>query len=138
MWKPLSEVCSQPNSLIFDIKCLSAAKHKKFTGVGNELILQNLKRVCASFPDLPILARTPVVPGFNDTERDIREILNFLPRRDNLRYELLPYHRMGQPKYEYLCRPFDMEGQVLRCDNRKITHRDHRNLTHPGLCFLVS
>lgn len=116
MWEPLSKVCSQLNSLIFDIKCLSTAKHKKFTGVGNELILQNFKRVCASFPDLPILTRTPVVPGFNDTEQDIREILNFLPRQDNISYELLPYHRMGQPKYEYLGRPFGMEGLVLDKD----------------------
>lgn len=113
MWEPLAKVCSQLNSLIFDIKCMSTVKHKKFTGVGNELILQNFKRVCGLFPDLPILVRTPVVPGFNDTEQDICEILNFLPRQDNIRYELLPYHRLGQPKYEYLGRPFGMEGQVL-------------------------
>lgn len=116
MWEPLAMVCSKLNSLIFDIKCLATAKHKEFTGVGNELILQNFKRVCASFLELPILVRTPVVPGFNDTEQDIREIINFLPRQNNISYELLPYHRMGQPKYEYLGRCFGMEGLVLDKD----------------------
>lgn len=113
MWEPLSKVCSLLSGLIFDIKSLSTAKHKQFTGVGNELILQNFKRVRASFPDLPVLVRTPVIPGFNDTEDDIRAILDFLPKREGLRHELLPYHRMGQPKYAYLGRRYEMEGVSL-------------------------
>lgn len=106
----LHEACKHLNSLIFDIKSADTAKHKKFTGVSNERILENFAKICAAYPDLPILVRTPVIPGFNDTEEDIQAIVSSIPRRWNIRYELLAYHRMGQPKYEYIGRKYPYEG----------------------------
>ena len=105
-WEVLKQACTLLGGLIFDIKCMDSAKHKKFTKVGNELILKNFKRVCENFNDLPILVRTPVIPEFNDTEKDILAIREFIQHKSNIKYELLPYHRMGQPKYEYLGREY--------------------------------
>jgi len=109
----LVEACRHIDGLLFDIKHLSTERHRQGTGVGNERILANFLRICAEFPALPITARTPVVPGFNDNEDDIRAIARFLPKRANLVHELLPYHRMGQPKYEFLGRAFPMGGAQL-------------------------
>lgn len=106
----LEEACRLLDALIFDVKCLDSERHKKFTGVGNELILRNLHLALERFPDLPVLVRTPVIPGFNDTEEDILSIRELLPKRANVRYEALTYHRMGQPKYGYLGRPYPLEG----------------------------
>lgn len=44
-----------------------------------------------------MLIRTPVIPGFNDTEEDILGIREMIPRKANIRYEALTYHRMGRP-----------------------------------------
>ena len=115
----LQEACRNLNKLIIDIKCMDPKKHKEFTGVDNALILENFTKVCKEFPDLQILARTPVVPGFNDTEDDIAAIRAFIPRRANIEYELLPYHRMGQPKYGYLCRRYPFEGKELAKEKMK-------------------
>jgi pyruvate formate lyase activating enzyme len=104
----LLEACALLDCLIFDIKSLSSERHRRGTGFGNELILENFESVCRACPDLRIHVRTPVIPGFNDTEEDIRAIAQHLPRRDRLTFELLPYHRMGQPKYRFLKRPFPM------------------------------
>ena len=112
-YEHLLEAAKHLDALMFDIKCFDAEKHKTFTGVDNARILLNFARVCKDFPTLPITARTPVIPGFNDSEEDIRAILDFLPRQDNVHYELLPYHRMGQPKYEYLGRRYELEGAKL-------------------------
>ncbi|MBQ7617292.1 MAG: glycyl-radical enzyme activating protein [Desulfovibrio sp.] len=109
----LAEACHNLNTVIFDIKCLDSEKHRKFTGVSNERILENCQKMIHDFPDLPILLRTPVIPGFNDTEEDIRAIRKFIPRRANVQYELLPYHRLGQPKYGYLARRYALAGQEL-------------------------
>ncbi|MCR4667702.1 MAG: glycyl-radical enzyme activating protein [Desulfovibrio sp.] len=109
----LEEACHSLNKLIIDIKCVDPEKHKAFTGVDNALILENFARVTKDFPDLPILARTPIIPGFNDTEEDIRAIRELIPNRATVEYELLPYHRMGQPKYGYLCRRYPFEGKEL-------------------------
>lgn len=106
----LEEACRFLDALIFDVKCLDSERHKKFTGVGNELILRNLNLALERFPDLPVLVRTPVIPGFNDTEEDILSIREMLPKRPGVRYEALTYHRMGQPKYGYLGRPYPLEG----------------------------
>ncbi len=112
-WETLSEVCKNLDALIMDIKSMDSARHKEFTGVGNELILENFAKVCEAFPDLPIMVRTPVIPGFNDTEEDIRAILEFLPTRKQLTYELLPYHRFGEAKYDYLGKNYEMQDLEL-------------------------
>lgn len=106
----IDEACRSLDALIFDVKCLDSERHKKFTGVGNELILKNINHVFEHFPDLPVLIRTPVIPGFNDTEEDILRIREMIPKKPNIRYEALTYHRLGQPKYGYLGRRYELEG----------------------------
>lgn len=112
-WEGLAEACGLLNTLIYDIKSANSLKHKEFVGVGNERILENFKKICENFPDLPLHVRTPVIPGFNDTEEDIVAIRNLLPQRPNVTFELLPYHRMGQPKYEYIGKKYAYEGVSL-------------------------
>lgn len=92
------EACGYLNVLLMDIKSMDSAKHKKFTNVGNELILANFKAIREAFPKLKIRIRTPVIPGFNDTAEDIEAIVDFL-KNYNVEYELLPYHRLGTQKY---------------------------------------
>ena len=106
----IDEACRSLDALIFDVKCLDSERHKKFTGVGNELILKNINHVFERFPNLPVLIRTPVIPGFNDTEEDILRIREMIPKKPNVRYEALTYHRLGQPKYGYLGRRYELEG----------------------------
>lgn len=112
-WSDFAKVCQHLNSLIMDIKCMDSEKHKVFTNVSNELILENFEKVCAEFPKLPILVRTPIVPGFNDTEEDIQAIVDFIDGRPNVRYELLPYHRLGQQKYNYLGKEYPLDDVRL-------------------------
>ena len=95
------EACKYINMMMIDIKSMESAKHKEFTGAGNELILENFKAVREAFPKLPIRVRTPVIPGFNDTAEDIQAIVEFLKDYD-VEYELLPYHRLGTQKYTNL------------------------------------
>jgi pyruvate formate lyase activating enzyme len=109
----LEVACRFLNTLLFDIKTMDPQKHKALTGVSNEIILENLKKVRTSFPELPVLVRTPVIPEVNDSEEDLRRILEFIRGMPNLRFEMLPYHRLGMPKYGYLGRNFPMDGKKL-------------------------
>jgi len=86
--------------LLFDLKLVDSAKHKRYTGVENRLILANLARAAAS--GVPVKVRIPVVPGVNDAPADIAQFaacLTALRLRD---VELLPYHRTGSEKYRRL------------------------------------
>ena len=84
--------------VLFDIKCMDSAKHKRFTGVDNSLILDNLKALLLS--RCPVWVRIPVVPGVNDSVDEMQEIRRFFEENGwPEKIELLPYHAMGEHKY---------------------------------------
>lgn len=99
--------------LLIDIKAYNDEIHSKYTGVSNRVILENLRKIRRDFPELPIHVRTPVIPGVNDSEKEIGEIADYIRRFSNIRYELLKYHRYGLPKYEMLRRNYEMGEEKL-------------------------
>ena len=110
-WERLEEAAPLLNYVLFDVKHTDSEKHKWATGVGNELILSNLKKLLETFPELPVQVRTPVIPGFNDDEETARPIGKLLKGYANVTYEALPYHRLGTQKYAFLGREYPM-GEV--------------------------
>lgn len=92
---------------LMDIKHMDSQKHKEYTAHANELILENARRVAKSGVELVI--RTPVVPGFNDTEAEILAIARFAKEIGAKEYHLLPYHRLGSDKYDGLSRAYAMK-----------------------------
>lgn len=96
---------------LMDIKHMDSEKHKRFTTGSNELILENAKKIAKSSTELII--RVPVVPTFNDTVREIRDIAEFAATLPGVKeMHILPYHRLGQDKYAGLNRVYEMEGLV--------------------------
>ena len=86
---------------LYDVKCFDSDKHREYTGVGNERILENLKGLLTT--DTPVWVRIPIIPTVNDTEEELQSIKAFLasctfPEK----IELLPYHAMGEHKYAAL------------------------------------
>lgn len=81
-----------------DLKIWENGLHKKFTGVENTIIKKNFKEL--NELGVPIIARTPIIPGIN---QGIEEISGFLKTLENVKkYELLPYHPLGIKKAEAL------------------------------------
>ena len=119
-WSRLEAVGHYLDTILYDIKTVDTVKHQQFTGVGNELILENFLKLQQTFPKLEILVRTPLVPGFNDTEEEIGAILDFIQPFHNVKYELLPYHRMGQSKYQFLDKEYLM-GDVKLSEEQTAT-----------------
>lgn len=93
---------------LMDIKHMDSDKHKAFTGVENGRILENARRVAVS-RDCELIIRVPVVPGFNDTPKEICDIARFAASLPGVRrLHLLPYHRLGQDKYTGLGRDYSL------------------------------
>ncbi|MFV0528758.1 MAG: glycyl-radical enzyme activating protein [Lachnospiraceae bacterium] len=91
---------------LLDIKHMNSQKHREFVGRPNELVLENAARL-AAVPGLRLSIRVPVVPGFNDTAEEIAQIARFAGTLAHVeRIHLLPYHRLGQDKYEGLGRKY--------------------------------
>ncbi len=118
-WSVIEPMLPYIDEYLMDIKHMNSAKHKEFTSQPNELMLENAKKISASgLTKLSI--RVPVVPGFNDTNQEIRDIAVFtksLPKVEKL--HLLPYHKYGQGKYEGLNRPYLM-GDVKSPTDEKM------------------
>lgn len=86
---------------LYDIKCFDREKHKQYTGVDNELILENFKKLSAA--GKPLWVRIPIVPTVNAQSEEMLGIKDFLQTCGQPeKIELLPYHPMGEHKYSVL------------------------------------
>ena len=104
MIKPLLPLL---DTVLLDIKHTDSLKHEEFTGMRNELILQNARKIAESGTHLVV--RVPTRPGFNDTEEEIRAIACFAKSLPGVgEIHLLPYHRLGYDKYVGLGREYKM------------------------------
>jgi pyruvate formate lyase activating enzyme len=83
---------------LYDIKMFDSQKHKKYTGVGNELILENLNKLFKA--KAKIWIHIPVISDINDSMEEMQLIKKFLDKNGKPeKIELLPYHAMGENKY---------------------------------------
>ena len=100
-YKRFERIIPYTDLFLYDVKCFDNEKHRQYTGVGNELILENLKSLLATAK--PIWVRIPIIPTVNDTEEEMKKIRSFF---DSFGFpekiELLPYHAMGEHKYAAL------------------------------------
>lgn len=94
--------------LLFDMKHYDPARHSEGTGVRNERIIENM--LWARRSGLAVLPRIPVIPGFNGGLEDADGLAALLNRIGFQRVQLLPFHQMGERKYELLNRDYAMKG----------------------------
>ena len=97
------EIIRRLDYIIMDIKIVDGDLHRKYTGVDNGKILENLRQVKES--GKPFRIRIPVIPDVNDSEENFRAAAALLTDCDTLDFvELLPYHRTAGAKYEMVNR----------------------------------
>lgn len=89
---------------LFDVKMLDDDRHRRFTGVSNGLILDNLRALVAA--KARVLVRFPLVPGVNDDAGEVERVGRFLAGLGLSRVDVLPYHRAGSGKYPALGREY--------------------------------
>lgn len=100
-WERIAQILPLVDLVMMDIKIMDPEKHRECTGVRNERILANARRLGEQTQ--PLIVRTPVVPGVNDSADEIASIAEFVATLPNvLYYELLPFHPMATSKYDSL------------------------------------
>lgn len=90
--------------IIMDIKLADSEQHKKFTGVGNEIILRNFEFLKNSGKQY--LIRTPLIPNITDTKENLCNIEKLIGASD---WERLPYNKMAGAKYKMLGMSYGLE-----------------------------
>ena len=80
--------------IMADLKIWDDELHRQYTGISNKVIIENFIKLNSL--EKPIIARTPVIP---EIDQKIDKISMFLRSLENvIRYELLPYHSLGNTK----------------------------------------
>lgn len=96
-WQTAEPVLRQADLLMCDLKLWDSDEHRRWVGAPNENIKDNISR--ASAMGVPVLLRTPIIPGANDDAAQIGAIARFAATLPTLVcYELLPYHPLGLSK----------------------------------------
>lgn len=101
-YSALERIVKYVDTFLYDIKLIDPVLHKKYTGVDNSLILENLKKL--SDEKANIWIRIPIIGGVNNSTLSMEEIAEFLKKEKILvkQINLLPYHNTGSGKYKRL------------------------------------
>jgi len=102
------DVTEQVDLMLCDLKHWDSQKHREGTGVGNEMILENIK--AAAERGRNILLRLPVIPGFNDSLEDAKGFVQRMHELGLHRIQLLPFHQFGEHKYHSLGKVYTYEN----------------------------
>ena len=112
-WERYARVLPYVDLVLFDLKIIDAARHQAATGVSNEIILDNARRIAGA--GKPMWIRTPVIPGYTDDRANIQAIARFIHNALSTveRWDLLAYTNLGKPKYHRLDLPYVLEDAPL-------------------------
>lgn len=106
-WDGFSQLLRHTDLVLCDLKHMDSEKHKLFTGVPNEPILENARRIAGE--GIPMSVRFPIIPGYTDGERNIRAAARFVAALGTVgEIHLVPYHRLGEFKYARLGREYEL------------------------------
>ena len=109
--KQYKQVLPYVDEFLWDYKETDEIKHKEFTGVSNQRILENLDALYKDGAN--IILRCPIIPGLNDTEEHFRGIAQRSSQMKNLKgVELMPYHKFGVAKDTRIGRMEQKEYEV--------------------------
>jgi len=116
-WDVFERTLTDLDLLLYDLKAMDPEKHLRFTGASNERILENLRRAVSR--GVATIIRVPVIPGFNDDEKNFQTMGRFLAGIGPIqRVDLLPYHRFGEATYGRLGREYALATIPLMTDER--------------------
>ncbi len=111
-WGDLRNVARLADLVLYDVKHADADRHRELTGVTNERILENLRRLDGEGCTLWI--RVPVIPGLNDAREDLAVLGGIVADLDAVEaIHLLPYHRGGEAKRERLGRTASLRTEAM-------------------------
>ncbi len=116
-WENLESILQFTDLILFDLKHLDPKMHLEGTGVRNELIRDNLKRIALG-GKTRVWIRIPVITGYNDSEQYMMDLAVSIRDMPVEKISLLGYHEWGKSKYASLGREYPLDGTAALDEER--------------------
>ena len=115
-WAAFERMLYVVDLFLYDLKCMDSKRHRELTGVDNQAILENIRRLDDAGAKTWI--RCPLAPGLNDSDEDLAVLKAFTSRLRNMeKLEICPYHPLGLEKYAKF-------GKMVLYDNPNSASRE--------------
>ncbi len=107
-WARVEKILPYTNLFLYDLKLMDDEKHRQFTGVSNQVILENLSRL--NNTQAQVHVRVPIIPSINDDDENLRATATFLSTLKNIQQiDLLPYHNIASDKYQRMAQEYALK-----------------------------
>jgi pyruvate formate lyase activating enzyme len=107
-WDDFSQTVEHADFILYDLKHMDSDIHKEITGASNELILNNLEKIC-EYKD--VIIRVPVIADVNDSYENISGTIMFARKLKRVKsIEFLPYHTLGLAKYNLIGKEYKLKN----------------------------
>lgn len=111
-WSVFEKIMPYTELFLYDLKCMNSRKHKQFTSMSNELVINNLRQLGQN--EKSVWIRIPLISGLTDSEDNLIEIANFISSLKNVeKVSLLPYNRAAGAKYTFIGRKYELEHLAI-------------------------
>ncbi len=122
--KKIDELMQYCDMVMLDIKHINDVKHKWLTGFDNSNILAFAKYL--EKKKIPVWIRHVVVPGITDEKDSLIKLGEFVGSLKNVKaLDVLPYHTMGEKKYESLGIPYRLSGVPQASEEEAVKAKKH-------------
>lgn len=114
-WETVEHVAAHAELFMVDLKHMDSVQHEKYTGVGNELILDNIRRFCKAEKRPQLWIRIPLIAGVNNDEENLEKTALFISSLPSVpeQVNLLPYHDVGKAKHTRMGTKYNPKGYEM-------------------------
>ena len=106
-WPTLRRLAELADLVLYDLKLIDDAEHRRWVGCSNCQILENARHLAR--PNVQV--RVPLIPGITDTDENLRGIFTFMQNAGLKDVALLPYNPSSAAKYEWLGLEYEIRGE---------------------------
>jgi pyruvate formate lyase activating enzyme len=110
-WSRLNRLLKHCDLVLYDLKLIDDAQHRRWTGASNRQILENAAKLRGGSPRR-IQVRVPLIPDITDTDENVSSILAFMKDVGLSSVAFLPYNPATAAKYEWFDLPCEVQGEV--------------------------
>ncbi len=108
-WERFEKVLPYTDLFLYDLKAMDEEKHRQFTGVSNQIILENLQKLTEA--GAKVRVRIPIIPGINDDKENLLSTRAFIISLGNIQgVDLLPYHNIAADKYHRMAHEYRLQN----------------------------